>query len=494
MAIVRLEGSSPEVFLERCRRPVLLQLSPSCTPPKLPVLGPVLSREERTKIVKGRVRALIRDLDPLKARLYLLPASPATLGTAQTNSFFVKHESLAASHARFSRGRERWEVVDLESRSGTVVESRRLPVGVPCPLWGGEVLRFGGLEAVFLFPNQLYAIVNGVAKSKGARPRDNKGRTPGGPLPAQGMSWRDLVARDHVLTHSQFLRDFPAPFLLELEPLREGVGLKLPKFRTSTARVHSLVTRTDRDTLVIGRRPTCEIIIPNLKTISTRHAELRRMRGGRWGVMDLESQNGTSVDGVRLRTGILTPIRAGQVLGFSVYRARFLPARKLGAMLQDLRMQPKIKTTRKKLATRPPVTTGPVVPAIDHASGEDGLVLFTESGPELEVSLRTVNDVQEFLLDLERRKRTGTLTAAHSNGAATLTFCRGRVLAASNGPLVGIPALEGLCLADEATIRFVPTVTPSETNMDVSLWKFLCTDIGTAQVLRAGIESLRRAS
>ncbi len=63
----------------------------------------------------------------------------------------------------------------------------------------------------------------------------------------------------------------------------------------------------------IGRVVDNDIVIANELTVSRQHAELRRA-DGRWFVVDLDSRNGTHVNGERLEQGAATPIHVGDVL------------------------------------------------------------------------------------------------------------------------------------------------------------------------------------
>jgi pSer/pThr/pTyr-binding forkhead associated (FHA) protein len=64
-------------------------------------------------------------------------------------------------------------------------------------------------------------------------------------------------------------------------------------------------------TTVVGRGPTCDVVIPHL-SISRRHAELS-LTGMSLTVRDLESRNGTYVDEHRIDS---SEVRAGQLLRF----------------------------------------------------------------------------------------------------------------------------------------------------------------------------------
>jgi pSer/pThr/pTyr-binding forkhead associated (FHA) protein len=83
-----------------------------------------------------------------------------------------------------------------------------------------------------------------------------------------------------------------------------------------TARV---VARTTR--VVIGRQPDSDFVIDE-RTVSRRHATLRRVENG-WLVEDLGSLNGTRVNGKRVVRR--APVSPGDVLGFGAATARFDP-------------------------------------------------------------------------------------------------------------------------------------------------------------------------
>lgn len=73
-----------------------------------------------------------------------------------------------------------------------------------------------------------------------------------------------------------------------------------------------------RDNLTIGRRPPADVVLQD-DAVSGRHARLA-WRGGEWTVEDLESTNGTYVNGERLTAP--APLRPGDVVvtGNAVWR------------------------------------------------------------------------------------------------------------------------------------------------------------------------------
>jgi hypothetical protein len=58
-------------------------------------------------------------------------------------------------------------------------------------------------------------------------------------------------------------------------------------------------------------------------TVSTQHARLEYDAGG-WRLTDLESRNGTYIDGVRLAAGVPTPIAEGALLGIGAVKLTFI--------------------------------------------------------------------------------------------------------------------------------------------------------------------------
>lgn len=73
----------------------------------------------------------------------------------------------------------------------------------------------------------------------------------------------------------------------------------------------------------IGQGPQNEVVLDD-DTVSTRHARLDFEAGG-WRITDLDSRNGTFVDGVRLAAGIPTPLPENAAVAFGAYRLTFVP-------------------------------------------------------------------------------------------------------------------------------------------------------------------------
>jgi hypothetical protein len=74
------------------------------------------------------------------------------------------------------------------------------------------------------------------------------------------------------------------------------------------------------DQFSIGRDASCDLAIPDM-TVSRRHAQLERTKDG-WQITDLESTNGTRVNGWRVRGKV--PVRVGDVVSFGNLETVFL--------------------------------------------------------------------------------------------------------------------------------------------------------------------------
>jgi hypothetical protein len=79
--------------------------------------------------------------------------------------------------------------------------------------------------------------------------------------------------------------------------------------------------RTAGSYFSIGRDTSCDLALADM-TVSRRHAQLERTTGG-WLLTDLESTNGTRVNGWRVRGKV--PVRPGDLVSFGDCGAVFLP-------------------------------------------------------------------------------------------------------------------------------------------------------------------------
>jgi len=76
----------------------------------------------------------------------------------------------------------------------------------------------------------------------------------------------------------------------------------------------------DEDVVTIGRHPDSTIFLDDV-TVSRRHAEVRRVEGGRFMLADVGSLNGTYLDGDRVEEAVL---REGAQVQVGKYRLVFV--------------------------------------------------------------------------------------------------------------------------------------------------------------------------
>lgn len=159
--------------------------------------------------------------------------------------------------------------------------------------------------------------------------------------------------------------------------------------------------------LRIGRDERNDLVLAD-PSVSRFHARLEwPARDGPPVVVDLDSTNGTMVDGVRARRatlGELARLTVGDV----------------------------------------PVTVMLAHPSLIPASGRTLVRLFDEWRCDASGELREAGGVRALLLQLERGRRTVSFLLVDDGFEARLTFAGGRVVAARAGGLRGADALSAL--------------------------------------------------
>lgn len=145
----------------------------------------------------------------------------------------------------------------------------------------------------------------------------------------------ELVAKAGSTTESQFVAEFPNPFLLSegasgqtgvlaaanapTATTRRAVAHPSPQAASNKAPVVLTVQRRDRSkhsTLVtVGRGDDCDIRLGH-PLISKRHAYFTQKEDGQWYLGDAESSNGTFADGNKLAPHQLHKLGDSEVLRF----------------------------------------------------------------------------------------------------------------------------------------------------------------------------------
>jgi FHA domain/Domain of unknown function (DUF1707) len=139
-------------------------------------------------------------------------------------------------------------------------------------------------------------------------------RVTGGPAPAPVAAGRKLALRAGTRTAGPANRPGRTPGRAPTTSMRN----------TSSDRQQPIPLEFPRgggDQFSIGRDASCDLAIPDM-TVSRRHARLERTRDG-WLISDLESTNGTRVNGWRVRDKV--PVRAGDVVSFGNLETVFWP-------------------------------------------------------------------------------------------------------------------------------------------------------------------------
>lgn len=332
-----VRGSTAQAFAASAPGPALLELPPGALGDDVPGFAFDASPEVQQAGWAERLARLRERLRPQDVKVFFVTSQPrdgpVVIGSsAEADVLLPRDEGVAARHAElFLRG-ALWRVRDLES--GTWVEGKRLPAGIPLPIVGGHRLRVGSAELLFLTPDQLHGLATPAPPA--AERRGPAGLVP----PPRGLELRALSAVAGATPRDVFERASPGPFLLQVPQLggeaaesgahtkaltlEELLGLTRDR-RARAALVHTLAPRVSGGAVVVGRdAATCQVVLPEA-SVSRRHATFTRLRG-QLVVMDLESQNGTWVDDARLPVGVTTPVRSGQVIGFGPYRAVLLEA------------------------------------------------------------------------------------------------------------------------------------------------------------------------
>ena len=83
--------------------------------------------------------------------------------------------------------------------------------------------------------------------------------------------------------------------------------------------------------LKIGRAADNDVVLSSESTVSRYHAELSHSPDG-WSIQDLGSHNGTFVNGVALKQGVVQLLRAVDVIGLGTVTVRLLSEQDSGGM------------------------------------------------------------------------------------------------------------------------------------------------------------------
>jgi pSer/pThr/pTyr-binding forkhead associated (FHA) protein len=170
-----------------------------------------------------------------------------------------------------------------------------------------------------------------------------------------------------------------------------------------------------RETIVVGRRPTCDVIL-DFEKISGRHCELRLVNNV-WHVKDLGSTNGTTVNGQKITspTSVMPDIELG--IADRIFHLDYEPAGPAsfvehhGVMDDDEIQETRKKTSLMEMAgldtdnkpagkvrpTRPPARIERL--SADEADFEDALPEHVKAKPAKKADLPSDDDFFNLIED-----------------------------------------------------------------------------------------------
>ena len=158
---------------------------------------------------------------------------------------------------------------------------------------------------------------------------------------SSGMELSELNDLASRLTSDEFAARFPHLFLLFYETV-DAVGAssfatqvvskdQARKRPTSELRVIPLVKAPGNpysDRISVGRARNCDVVLRN-PSVSKLHAHIRREPNGSWVLLDVNSHNGTSIDGVRVQSSQPVVLRLGEQVTFGGMVVRIVDAAQL---------------------------------------------------------------------------------------------------------------------------------------------------------------------
>lgn len=107
------------------------------------------------------------------------------------------------------------------------------------------------------------------------------------------------------------------------------------------------------------------------------------------------------------------------------------------------------------------------------ADDSDSVVLYTEKKKDQAGRFSTAAELHDFCTETEGAGRTGTLTLRVAAVQAKVTFCVGKVMAATYGDAEGKDALKQIFGTRTCLYQFKREIHPTEQQLDVSVKDFL---------------------
>jgi pSer/pThr/pTyr-binding forkhead associated (FHA) protein len=103
-----------------------------------------------------------------QVREYPIEVAQVVIGRSDGNGVVIDHVSVSRRHAQLKLEPDKVLVEDLGSANGTFIGSQRLAANTPTAVTDGQPIRFGDVEAHFLFPNSEASTVGGGSQGAGS--------------------------------------------------------------------------------------------------------------------------------------------------------------------------------------------------------------------------------------------------------------------------------------------------------------------------------------
>jgi ABC-type multidrug transport system ATPase subunit/pSer/pThr/pTyr-binding forkhead associated (FHA) protein/ABC-type multidrug transport system permease subunit len=262
------------------------------------------------------------------------PSRSWTIGSAYDCDIVTDQPKVSAKHCRLSLYGDRYVLEDIGSRNGTFVNGYRLEVNKPVYVTQQDQITLG-MEVPMPWPEAPRPGPKAATRAQTI----TIGRNPDSDVQLDyGMiSWDHAhisleptgwVIEDHSLNGTSLNRIDNRITRAPLQPTDE---IYLGSYKIAASKVLSRKHITQGDTpferlnfhgdqMTLGRDPTCECPL-DFPMISWRHARIERV-GGQLFVEDLNSRNGTYVNGVRISGR--TSIGPGQEIGLGSFLFQIL--------------------------------------------------------------------------------------------------------------------------------------------------------------------------
>ncbi len=202
-----------------------------------------------------------------------------TLGRDPEATITIEDPTVSFMHAEISRHGNHLYLRDLGSRNGTFVNGNLL--ATPCILKNGDMIRIGKTELKFYSTSDV-------------------------PVPQSAPA--SLVSQ-----------------VLPKEPEEEKYGQLVVR----SGHTPGLTFALKPPSVIIGRGPAPNTIDLNNQTVSRKHARLE-WRKDKWMLVDLQSTNGTFLNGKRLQAEVETELKAGDEVQFGdvtlIFESTVLPS------------------------------------------------------------------------------------------------------------------------------------------------------------------------